>query len=224
MITLVHGQDNLSSRKFFLSNKDKDSITFDAETLNVIELSQSLQGSGLFENPKKIFIENLFTRKGNKNLSAVSEILNSNDKYEVFIYADKDVGVRSLSNFPKFTNENFKVPQNIWSFLDGIRPNNPKNVVSFHNALAGTEPEIVFAMIIRQFRLMIGISSSGKNIDEVKKLADWQRTKLQRQASLFGPVKLKETYKKLLKIEKSSKTGSTNLTLTQNIDILLLEI
>lgn len=224
MITLVHGQDNMSSRKFFLSNKDNESITFDAETLSVIELSQSLQGGGLFENPKKIFIENLFTRKGNKNLSAVSEILNSNEKADVFIYADKDVGVRSLSGFPKFTNENFKVPQNIWSFLDGIRPNNPRNITSFHNALAGSEPEIIFAMIIRQFRLMIGISSPGKNIDEVKKLADWQRTKFQRQASLFGVSNLKEIYKKLYKIEKSAKTGSSNLNLVQNIDILLLEI
>ena len=224
MITLVHGQDNLSSRKFFLSHKDKDSITFDAENLSVIELSQSLQGGGLFENPKKIFIENLFTRKGNKSLAPIAEILNTNDKSEVFIYADKDVGVRSLSNFPKFTNENFKIPQNIWSFLDGIRPGNSNNIASFHNALEGSEPEIVFAMIIRQFRLLVGISSNGKSIEEVKKLADWQKTKLRRQASLFEMSKLKDIYKKLYKIEKSVKTGASNLTLTQNIDILLLEI
>jgi len=224
MITLVHGQDNVSSRKFFLSQKDKDSITFDAESLSVIELSQSLAGGGLFENPKKIFIENLFTRKGNKNLVPVSDVLKLNEKSEVYLYADKDVGVRSLSNFPKFTNENFKIPQNIWSFLDGIRPGNPRNVSAFHNALEGSEPEIVFAMIIRQFRLLIGISSNGNNIEEVKKLADWQMKKLKNQASLFGMTKLKEIYKKLYKIEKSAKTGSSNLSLTQNIDILLIEI
>jgi len=224
MITLVHGQDNLSSRKFFMSQKDNDSLTFDAETLNPMQLSQSLQGGGLFENPKKIFIESLFTRKGNKNLTAVSEILSANEKAEVFIYADKDVGVRSLSNFPKFTNENFKFPQNIWSFLDGIRPNNPNNIRAFHGALVGSEPEIVFAMIIRQFRLLIGINSTGKNIDEVKKLADWQKSKLRKQASLFELTKLIEIYKKLYKIEKDTKTGSTSLNLVQNIDILLLEI
>ncbi len=224
MLTLVHGQDNLSSRKFFLSQKDIESLTFDAESLNPIELSQSLQGGGLFENPKKVFIENLFTRKGSKNLALVTEILNSNENANVFIYGDKDVGVRSLSNFPKFTNENFKVPQNIWAFLDGIRPTNPNNIKLFHNALVGSEPEVVFAMIIRQFRLLIGINSTGKNIDEVKKLADWQKTKLKRQAALFEISKLKEIYKKLYKIEKGTKTGSSNLNLVQNIDILLLEI
>lgn len=225
MIILVHGDDSLSSRKYYLSQKDDSSITFDAESISVIELAQTMQGSGLFEDSKKIFIENLFTRKGQKNLTSVAQTLESNEKAEVYIWADKDVGVRSLGKFPRFENQNFKVPQNIWSFLDGLRPNNPRNVTSFHNALKGTEPEIIFAMITRQFRLLAGISSESKqNAEEVKKLAPWQKSKLQKQASLFSQDKIKMIYKKLYKIEKGQKTGSSNMTLTQNIDILLLEI
>jgi hypothetical protein len=225
MITLIHGDDNLSSRKYYLSLKKSDAITFDAETLNPIELAQSLQGSGLFEDSKKIFIENLFTRKGSKNLTSVAEILENNDHAEIYIWADKDVGVRSLGKFPKFENQNFKIPQNIWSFLDSIRPNNSRNITSFHNALKGTEPEIVFAMILRQFRLLAGISSDSKqNAEEIKKLAPWQKVKLEKQASLFSQEKIKSIYKKLYKIEKGQKTGSSNLNLVQNIDIMLLEI
>ncbi len=225
MITLVHGNDNLTSRKFFLSQKDKDSITFDAEEIIVIELAQSLQGEELFRVSKKIFIENLFTRKGTKNLESIGKVLENNKNTEVFIWSEKEIGIRTLSSFPKFENQNFKVPQNIWAFLDGIRPNSPKNVAVFHSTLTSTEPEIVFAMIVRQFRLLLGISSeSKKNADEIKKLASWQKSKLIRQATLFKPEKLKEIYKKLYKIEKSQKTGSSNLNLVQNIDILLLEI
>lgn len=225
MITLVHGNDTLSSRNYFISQKDNSSITFDAENMSLIELSQSMQGSGLFESSKKIFIENLFTRKGSRSIDQLADLLKNNKSLDVFIWADKEIGVKTLSAFPKFENQNFKIPVNIWSFLDGIRPNNPRNVTSFHEALRGSETEIVFAMLIRQFRLLLGIaSSSKKNADEVKKLAPWQKSKLVRQASLFDTLRLKEIYKQLYKIEKSQKTGSTNLTLVQNIDILMLEI
>lgn len=225
MITLIHGNDNLSSRRYFLSQKDDESITFDAESLNIVEFEQSLQGGGLFSNPKKIFIENLFTRKGSKNISSIGEILSSNTDSQIFIWAEKEVGIKTLANFPKIDNQNFKIPQTIWSFLDGTRPNNPSNVTLFHSALNGSEPEIVFAMLTRQFRLLIGISSDSKNnAEEVKKLAPWQKTKLIKQASLFGKEKLKDIYKKIYKIEKGTKTGSSNLDLIQNIDILLLEI
>ena len=76
MVTLVHGTDEVSSRNYFLENKNKDSLTFDAENLNTIELTQALQGSGLFGPSNKIFIENLFSRKGLKNLETIAEILN----------------------------------------------------------------------------------------------------------------------------------------------------
>lgn len=227
MITLIHGNDILTSRNYFLSQKDKDSLTFDAEIISPIELAQSMQGSGLFETKatNKIFIENLFTRKGTKSMESIAWVLNQNSSANVYIWADKEIGVKQLASFPKFENKNFKIPQKIWSFLDGIKPNSEVNVKAFHHAITGSEPEIIFAMLIRQFRLLLGISSESKNnIDEVKKLAPWQKTKLVRQASLFDSKSLKEIYRKIYKIEKSQKTGNSNLNLTQNIDILLLEI
>lgn len=225
MITVIHGKDNLTSRKYFLSQKDDQSITFDAEKMNLVEFSQSLSGNELFGSSKKVFVENLFTRSGTKNLISVAEILQSNESADVFIWADKEIGVKSLSEFPKFDNQNFKIPQNIWTFLDGIRPNNPRNIISFHKVLDETEPEIILAMLVRQFRLLLSVSSdSKKKIDEAKKLKDWQISKLNRQASQFKTEKLKEIYKKLYKIDKSQKTGASNLNLVQNIDILLLEI
>ncbi len=225
MITLIHGNDTLSSRKYYLDQRDSESLTFDAESINLVELEQSLAGSGLFATTKKIFVENLFSRKSAKNLDSIGKLLSSYKDAEVFFWADKEVGVKALASFPKVENKSFKIPQNIWNFLDNLRPSNVANVSSFHRTLSESEAEIIFAMIIRQFRLMLGlIQYSRVNIDEVKRIAPWQKTKLLRQASLFGEQKLKTIYKKLYKIDKSTKTGKTNLTLTQNIDILLLEI
>lgn len=225
MITIIHGDDVIASRNFLFEQKDKNSLTFDAESLDISELKQEVAGSGLFGPSIKIFIENLFTRKGSKNLSGIISVLNDKTEADVYIWSDKILSAKVLLDFPKHTIQLFKIPQNIWSFLDGIRPGRPGNVLSFRQALSNTEPEIVFAMVIRQFRLMLGlIESSGSSIDEVKRLAPWQRSKLLRQALMFEIDKLKQIYKKLYKIEKAVKTGKSPLTLPQNIDILLLEI
>ena len=225
MITIIHGDDEITSRNYFVSQKDTDSLIFDAEAIILNELGQSLNGSDLFGKTNKIIIENLFTRNGSKNLNEIAEILNKKSKADVFIWSNKLVPAKTLSLFQKADVKLFKIPQNIWSFLDGIKPNSSRNVSLFHSVLVETEPEIIFAMIIRQFRLMLGLSKdSENNIDEVKRLASWQKSKLTRQASLFGLEKLKYSFKKLYKIDKGMKTGKSNLTLIQNIDILLLNL
>lgn len=226
MLTIIHGNDYQTSRKFFLDQKDNESITFDAETLLISEIEQSLQGFGLFENSKKIFIENLFTRKGSKSQISIIDVLSNFPKEtQVFVWSDKDLPAKILSTFPKHEVQNFKIPSNIWTFVDGIKPMSNSNVSLFHQAISSTEPEIVFAMIIRQFRLMLGLlEESRSNIDEIKRIAPWQKSKLLRQSSMFTVEKLKQIYRKLYKIDKAQKTGSSNLNLVQSIDIFLLEI
>lgn len=225
MITIIHGDDELNSRKYYISQKDKNSITFDAEIIDPVELEQSINGSDIFGKTDKIFIENLFTKNGTKKINEIAEVLNKKSKTDIFIWADKIIPVKTLTLFSNHKSQVFKIPQNIWAFLDGIKPNNTSNVSMFQNTLTSTEPEIVFAMIVRQFRLMIGLSENSiNNIDEVKRIAPWQKSKLSHQASLFGLEKLKSSFKRLYKIDKDTKTGKSSLTLTQNIDIFLLEL
>jgi DNA polymerase III delta subunit len=226
MITIYHGQDLVSSRKAFVSQKDKNSVTFDAININLVEFSQSASGSSLFAETKSIFLENLFNRKAAKNYDQLIELIKKAPKEtNIHIWSDKDLTKKGLSDLGEYSDREFKIPQNIFGFLDGIRPSYPKNVLNFHEVIKTAEVEIVFFMIIRQFRLLLGILGDSKeNIDEVKKLATWQKTKLQRQASLFGEEQLKKIYKKIYKIDKSVKTGRTNLSLAENIDIFLLDI
>ena len=221
MINIIHGDDNTASRDFFAKQKTLESIAYDAENLSMIELAQSLQGSGLFEGGNKIFIENLFGRKA-KNVEQITQLLNQYSKNsDIYIYSDKILPAKTLKEFKNSQENPFKIPQTIWAFVDGIKPNNPANIGLFRSALSSNELEIVFSMLLRQFRLLLGL---GSNIDEAKRLAPWQIGKLQRQKSNFGEEKLKSIYKKLYKIDRQSKTGSTNLNLTQSIDMLLLDI
>lgn len=223
MITVIHGDDISNSRKFFADKKDNDSISFDAINTDLADLKLSLQGNGLFQESKKIFIENLFNKKASKNLDGIIEIINSEKNAEIYIYNDKEIGKASLKALGNYEEKAFKIPNSIFAFVDSIKPNNNFNVTSFQNALTTTDVEIIFAMIVRQFRLLIGIKINS-SIDEVKRLAPWQKSKLEKQAQLFDETKLNEIYKKLYKIDKETKTGKTNLTLTQSIDIFLLQI
>ena len=129
----------------------------------------------------------------------------------------------------------FKLPQNIFLFLDNLRPSSHlpggnSLLKLFHQVLdSGIKEELVLFMIQRQFRLLLALchpeaSNDIGTIDEVSRLAPWQKSKLERQAQLFNTTDLKKIYKKLYEIEIAQKTGSSSLSLTQNIDILLLEM
>jgi len=226
MITIVHGNDTFSSRNYIFEQKNKNTPSFDAQNSDLTELQSFTHGSSMFGSNNKIFIENLFSNKAKKNYDYIISILDSADKeLEIYIWSNKELPKKALSSFPKHNSQLFKINQNIFNFLDGIKPNNTNNLLMFHETLKTVDVQIVFFMLIRQFRLLLAISSTDiKNIDEMKRLAPWQKSKLEKQANLFGEKKLKEIYKNLYKIDKKTKTGATNLTLVQNIDMLLLEI
>lgn len=227
MITIIHGDDIVSSRKHFLFQREKvqNSLILDGEKISLTELIQTFEGS-LFGSQKTIFIEDLFGRKG-KEYVEVADYLKRQKTGEIILWEGKELSKTSLSVFPKANLLLFALPKVLFSFLDGIRPGNGKDLVSlFHKVLQQTEAELVFYMIIRQFRMLLALSDSksSKQIDEAIKLAPWQREKLRRQAQLFSLDRLKKIYSKLYTIDLAQKTGNTSLTLTQNIDIFLLDL
>lgn len=225
MIFLYHGDDFALSRVNFNKEKDKESIILDASDYDQNFLNQLMSESSLFEDHKKVFIDNLFGKKASKNFNQLLEFINKANHLDIHIWADKQITKTQTKDFPKYSEQVYKIPQTIFSFVDNITPNNSNNVVNFHNTLSHSEPEFIFTMIVRQFRLMLGLlSESGNNIDEITRLKDWQTGKLKRQGLLFGEDKIKSIYEKLYSIDKSLKTGSSKLNLTQAIDMLLLEL
>jgi DNA polymerase III delta subunit len=75
-------------------------------------------------------------------------------------------------------------------------------------------PEIIFAMIVRQFRLMLN------PLD----LAPWQLARIKSQASHFSPQKLKQIYKDLLRLDYEQKSGLAPLDLKGSLELFLLAL
>ncbi len=233
MITIIHGDDAAASRNYFITLKEKykDSVTFDANKLTITDLVQNVKGSGLFGGQKTIFIEEFLTKlkKTNKESKEILECIIKNSKSSNFIlWESKEILKRDLFLFKDSIIKFFKLPKNIFLFLDNLKPGNSKNLLNlFHQALdSGIKEELILFMIQRQFRILLALSDTDSNqsIDELIRLAPWQRSKLEKQVQLFNIANLKKIYKKLYEIEIAQKTGAFSLSMIQNIDNLLLEM
>ena len=230
MITIIHGDDIAASRKYLQEQKEsaKEFVVLNTE-INISDLAQNLNGSALFSDTKTIFIENFLSKSGKIDPSAkqIIELINNHEKdTRLFFWERKEISKRILSLFKNVVVKTFKIPQAIFLFLDSLKPGIGINAVDFfHQALQASEPEILLFMLVRQFRLLISVSSELRtSIEEASRLAPWQEGKLKRQASYFSKEQLKSIYQKLYDIDLAQKTGGSSLSLIQSIDFFLLGI
>lgn len=227
MLTLIHGDDVSKSRADFLKRKESftDLSILDGNDLDITILTQHLSTGGFFAENNTLFIENLFQRKKDEEAEVFATLLKTYaDAQDIFLWEGKEIGKKLSTNLGKHTPVLFKVPQTIFSFLDALKPGNTKLLlILYHQALQGSEPEMVFFMLIRQFRLLLAIKVDAQ-IDEAKKLAPWQKGKLMKQAGGFSEDQLLTLYEKLYVIECGMKTGGNVLSLSDTIDIFLTEI
>jgi hypothetical protein len=229
MLTIIHGDDTAASRNFYINQKlqYQETIVLDGDKVSITELIQIFESGGLFSDTKTVFIEQFFTKK--KKDSDFPKILEYLQKYaqenNIFLWEAKQLEKGIIISLKNISLKTFNLPQTLFIFLDNIKPGNGQILIKFfHKTIETTETEMVFFMIIRQFRLLLSLSEKSlAEIDEVKKLS-WQKSKLEKQALLFNKDKILKIYKKLFEIEIGQKTGTLSLSLISTIDFLLLGI
>jgi DNA polymerase III delta subunit len=230
MLTLIHGNDIVASRKFFLEQKQKqpENILLEEQQVDLTDLTQILEGGGLFGESKHIFIESFLSkRKKSKEKDAiVSYLVEQRQTHHIWLWEGKELE-RSVLNLFKTANvKNFPLPSTLFVFLDALRPGNGRQLIRlFHQTLETTEVEMVFFMLVRHFRIFLALMEPGDMIiDEARRLATWQRGKVEKQAFLFGADALKQHFQSLFEIEVGQKTGTLASPMTFAIDFFLLEI
>lgn len=235
MITIIHGDDIVSSRNFFVSQKQKikNPLEFAGENITLTALVQIFEGGELFTEKKAVFLEDFLTkRKQSREKDQILSYLGKYHNHEIFLWEGKEISPKSLSAFKKAEIRHFKLPQSLFLFLDSLKPGKRTFLIPlFHKTLKNMEVELVFYMLVRQFRLLLALSpghpklvSGSRNIDDVNRLAPWQKNKLQKQASLFTAENLKKHFTRLYETALAQKTGSLNLSLAQTIDFFLLDL
>jgi DNA polymerase III delta subunit len=230
MLTIIHGTDIVASRKYFLEQKQAhpDAVSLDADGVNLTDLAQVIEGGGLFDESKLIFIEQFLTkRKKSGDYKDIIIYLDTHaDDHTIFLWENRELDISTQKAFKKAAVRPFKLPQTLFTLLDSIKPHSgPALVKLFHQTITDTEVEMVFFMLVRQFRMLISLAdqSASQEIDEVKRLT-WQRSKMQKQASLFEHEQLLALYNNLFEIEREQKTGGLTMPLASRIDFFLLEV
>ena len=229
MITIIHGNDITKSRNFYIDTRQKfeNPDIFDGEKIDYNTLFQTLEGNSLFTNQRHVFIENFISKtKSNSNeFKKIVEYLISNKDYEIVFWEEKELTKAQAAAFKNASLQLFNYPQILFTFLDSIKPNNISSVKLFHDLQNTMETELIFYMLVRQFRLLLAVTSTGsQNIDETRRLAPWQSSKLKSQAQYFGKEKLIKAYKGLYKIDYETKFGLTAFDLSRCLDIFLIDL
>ncbi len=229
MITIIHGSDIVASRKFFFMEKEKypDAYLLDGEKISITDLTQIFEGGGLFDENKTMFIEHFFNRKKKKEEFAMfSEFLQKQNNHTIYLWEGKELEKSSLLAIKTAIPRVFKLPQTLFILLDSLKPNNGKQLVTlFHQTLESTDAEMIFFMLIRQIRILLALQDPAEEqIDELKRMAPWQKSKLEQQAKLFTREQLISICDKLFALEIGQKTGTLPNKILTIIDFLLIEI
>lgn len=223
MITLLHGENIVSSRKeldiYKAKAVGKEIVVLEGNKIDKTALIEALETKSLFQNDRLCIIESLFSSK--KKLD-FGDLLSKNSMEDIIIWEPKEISKTTLAKLPKNTiTKLFKFEKVLFKFLESFRPNNIKVILSlFNDCLKNENPELIFFMMIRQFRnLLIAKDCGGHPNSEI---SGWQLSRLTNQAGYFTMGELLIKYKNLLEIDTGQKTGSSVFDLKKNIELFIV--
>lgn len=226
MITLLHGDDITKSRTELLRIKnlaqEKEIREINGKTVTEDLLLQSLSSSSLFGNDTVVVIDNLFSSQGKKlkRIEALASIVKKESQtVDVLLWEEKEVGKTALTQLGTgVTVKLFKLPVIIFQFLDSLRPQNEKGLLSLYRQIVATEaPELVHALLIKRLRQLIELQAGMTP----PTLQSWQVSRLTNQARSFTINQLLQAYTRVIKNDLSMKTGTGALSVRENTELLL---
>jgi len=228
MLKIYCGDNIVKSRDAFVGQIEaykqkgiKDIVAFDGKKITLLNLQESTQSPSFFEDGRLITIENLFSRPQSKlKTDILNYLANIESDTDIIVWEKKALTPAQSRKFSKATIQDFKVDKLLFKFLDALQPNRSSDNYTFLKKVVASESyELVFAMLIRQVRLLLQVKSNAQ-----VKLAPWQKQRLLKQAGFFEEKELLKIHAKLLEMDIHQKTGQGLLTLDQSIDRLMLSL
>jgi DNA polymerase III delta subunit len=215
---IIHGDDKVTSyrRLTEISNTYRDRqieiIIYDPQDLDITTMRQELS-SGLFGVSKCLIIKNLLSTTKSKAKDKIIDLLKSDSTQEVILYENKSVSATNLKPFSKTKVEAFEISPIIFKFVDCLRPRNIRQILLGWKKLidGGNEPEYIFAMVTRQFRMLIQAKSGASYL----KAGYNQKRAVVAQAEHYSLEQLILLHTFLYEIDKKIKTGGSPLGMDQ---------
>ncbi|HCQ31063.1 TPA: hypothetical protein DIU27_01600 [Candidatus Collierbacteria bacterium] len=225
---IIHGEDTTSSYKRLSEIIDSfkknqiEVVIKDATELDSTTLRQESQPTNLFGYSKCLIIKNLLTGNKAKQKETLIDIVSKTQDVEMVLFETKKIPISTLKPFSKAKIESFDINPVIFKFVDMLRPGNTKSLLAGWNRLMvlNHEPEYVFAMIVRQIRLLIQAKSGPSYL----KLSPYPKKLITTQAAVFELPHLLDLHQLLYEIDKKIKTGSSSLPIDQFLTQFFLKV
>lgn len=229
MLTLIHGSDAITSRikiKDLLSrDENHEKISLDGTKIELSDAVINCEATSIFHNKKVIVIENLLSRTKSKEKDDIlNYLLNLKTDNNVIIWEGKEIDKAIIKNyFQKVTVILCQPPQIFFKFLETIGLESASTTINyFHSLLKTHDADFIFNMILRQVRLLIIINDEKSR--NKSNLANWQISRLIKQAKIFKMEELINLYRQLLVIDTKIKTGQSPYTYKEFINLFLLNL
>ena len=190
MVLIIHGNDLAASRDYYSKEKDKlqSPILMEGEGLSYDQIFQTLENKTIFDSKITLAIENFFSKNKSNSIEfkKIIEYLNSDQNLEIIFWESTEISKTNQTILKNSTVKAFSYPQVLFQFLDSLKPGNGEYLIKLAHELGkNMEIELIFFMIVRQFRLMISQLESGAKIEEAKRLQSWQAAKFSKQSAAF---------------------------------------
>lgn len=234
MITIMHGDNTAQSRNYYLQEREKhqEKVILDGVVLRLTDFLQAISGNGLFGDQQTIFIEDLLSKgKASKELDEIVTALVASDS-PLYLWESKELTAKQLKPFTKAMVKAFKIPTTVFAFLDSLSPKNKTQAIKLlHQLLETEDANFALFMLQRQTRILLSLrvianeaKQSSITISEVKRLAPWQKGKMEKQAKSFTLEQLLSLHEQLFQLDLSQKTGALSQPLDTSLDFLLLSM
>jgi len=224
---ILHGDNTTQSRaklaELIQSAKQKNQEVTRLETkkLTLAELDTTLGSSSLFGTNKLIIVEELHSLpNSNKKKDLIKLLSKHSGSEDVVLWEKRALTATMLKKFPQAKAQAFKTSNQVFKWLDSLsgKTGNLKNKHSLLTEALNSDGEyFCFLMLLRQVRLLLQAKDSGKI-----KGPPFMISKLKSQASSFSLPQLLQLHQRLLQMDYSHKTSNTQLSLAQDLDLLLL--
>jgi|CXWL01.1.fsa_nt_gi DNA polymerase III delta subunit len=219
-MVIIHGEDIVSARNqlndliLAYTAKELEVKRLSAKDLDLTSVTQILEGLTLFGKKPALVIEGLFSLPKSKNKDLLTDFLAKYSDRDIILFESKPLTPTLLKPFTKAKVHNHKPAAIIFTFLDSLRPGGSQRSLKLLGDLenARQPPELIFAMLVRQVRLLIQALEPS-----TLKAAPWQKNRLTTQSRAFGEEALLSLHEKLYRIDKVIKTGTNPIDLSLHL-------
>lgn len=223
MLTIICGEDSISSRNYFLEQekiyREKNFEIVNIDYRQVLELDESEASSASLFTQKRVYFTSNLNKKvlkklNIKNEKKIKDIIAS-IKIQLFDW-EEETSSRDLKSIKGVVIKELKPSQTIFKLLDSCYPGNLKQFISSLETISeSTEDIFIFIMLARHIRNIL-ITKLGERLP---KLMSWQIAKLSNQAKYWQLENLINFYQGLHRIDVNSKTNSP-YSIKKSLDIL----